>query len=153
MLPLKLTPAFERNVFELSWSLDRKQSLVDLDDVTTVAASVLSNPEAHLSATYELVGAGRYTAHDLGETISRVMEQPVAVREIDADEYALAWLGNREPADAPHQLSVLRSISSRYSAHDFLGNPNVLTWLLGRSPTTFDQFVQREWDAYRKAQR
>ncbi len=51
------------------------------------------------------------------------------------------------PATATHELSVLRSITTRYSAHDFVGNSNVLTWLLGRTPTSFEQFVQREWDA------
>lgn len=153
MLPLKLRPAFEREVFELSWSLERRQSLVDLDDVTDVAAKVLRDGVSHGGATYELVGAGRYTAHDLRGIIERVVGRPIAVREIGADDYATAWLGDRNPADAPHQLAVLRSISARYSAHDFLGNPNVLTWLLGREPTGYEAFVQREWDAYQEARR
>ncbi len=46
MLPLKLKPVFERGVFELSWSLDRRQSMVDLGDVTDVAASVLATASA-----------------------------------------------------------------------------------------------------------
>lgn len=153
MLPLKLRPAFERDVFELSWSLARHQSLVDLDDVTDVAAMVLSDGARHSGATYELVGAGRHTAHDLREVIERVVGRPIAVRQIGADQYAAAWLGDRDPADAPHQLAVLRSISARYSAHDFLGNPNVLTWLLGREPTTFEAYVRREWNTYREARR
>lgn len=148
MLPLKLRPAFERGVFELSWSLDRRQSVVDLDDVTDVAVTVLSDTSAHAAATYELVAPGRFTAHDLGAIISKVMGRPIAVREIDADTYALAWLGDRDPAEATHELAVLRAISARYSAHDFVGNPNVLTWLLGRPPTTYEQFVRREWDAH-----
>ncbi|MDP9026568.1 MAG: NmrA family NAD(P)-binding protein [Actinomycetota bacterium] len=153
MLLLKLRPAFERSVFELSWALDRRQSLVDLDDVTDVAAMVLREGVRHFAATYELVGAGRYTAHELREVIEGVLGRPIAVREIAADEYAMAWLGDRDPADAPHQLAVLRSISARYSAHDFLGNSNVLTWLLGRDPTRYEAFVRREWAAYQGAQR
>ncbi len=66
MLPLKLRPAFERGVFELSWSLERLQSLVDLDDVTDVAVRVLTDRDRHLGATYELAAPGRYTAHALG---------------------------------------------------------------------------------------
>jgi uncharacterized protein YbjT (DUF2867 family) len=151
MLPLKLRPAFERGVFELSWSLSRRQSLVDLDDVTDVAAMVLANSERHAAATYELVSPGRFTAADLGTVIARVLERDIAVHEIDADTYARAWLGDREPSDGSHQLAVLRSISTRYSAHDFVGNPGVLTWLLGREPTSYEQFVRREWIAYRPA--
>ncbi|WP_375387122.1 SDR family oxidoreductase [uncultured Amnibacterium sp.] len=149
MLPLKLQPAFERDVFELSWSLDRRQSLVDLGDVTDVAVQVLSDPARHRGATYELVAPGRYTAHDLGEIIARVVGRPIAVREIDADTYLRAWVGDRDPAQLPHEARVLRAISARYSAHDFVGNPNVLTWLLGREPTGFEAYVRRQWAEYR----
>ena len=152
MLPLKLRPAFARGVFELSWSLDREQSLVDLDDVTDVAVMALTDSARHAAATYELVAPGRYTADDLGGIISGVLARPITVSQIDADTYARAWLGDRDPATATHELAVLRSISARYSAHDFVGNPNVLTWLLGREPTTFEQFVRREWDSYLKAE-
>lgn len=153
MLPLKLRPAFERGVFELSWSLDRMQSLVDLDDVTDVAVMALLDSTVHAAATYELVAPGRYTASDLGAIIGRVMERDVAVSQIDADTYAKAWLGDRDPAQSTHELAVLRSISARYSAHDFLGNPNVLTWLLGREPTSYETFVRREWTAHREGRR
>ncbi len=148
MLPLKLVPVFERGVFELSWSLDRRQSIVDLDDVTDVACTVLSDPARHVGATYELVGPGRYTAHELGEILSRVLGRRIEVREIDADTYLSAWVGEADPARFTHQARVLRAISTHYSAHDFVGNPNVLTWLLDRPPTTFEQYVRRHHDAH-----
>lgn len=144
MLPLKLKPVFERGVFELSWSLRRRQSMVSLDDVTDVARLILTDSARHAGATYELVGPGRYDAHDLGAIIERVLGTPIEVREIDADTYLKAWIGDRDPADAAHQIRVLRSISARYSSHDFVGNANVLTWLLGRPPTTFEQFVAQQ---------
>lgn len=43
---------------------------------------------------------------------------------------------------------MLRSITRRYSNHGFLGNPNVLTWLLNRPPTSFEQFAQAEYAAF-----
>lgn len=141
MLPLKLNPVFDRGVFELSWSLDRKQSLVDLGDVTDVAALVLTEGARHFGATYELVSAGRYDAHELGSILSRVLERPIEVRQIDADTYLKAWVGDADPSTLEHEVSVLRGITNRYSNHDFVGNPNVLTWLLGRAPTTFEEYV------------
>jgi hypothetical protein len=51
----------------------------------------------------------------------------------------------------PYQARLSRAISARYSSHDFVGNPNVLTWLLGRTPTTFEQFVHIQYEAYRKS--
>ncbi|WNV83006.1 NmrA family NAD(P)-binding protein [Umezawaea sp. Da 62-37] len=144
MLPLKLKPVFERGVFELSWSLRRRQSMVSLDDITDVARLVLTDSARHAGATYELVAPGRYDAHELGAIIERVLGTPVEVREIDADTYLTAWIGDTDPVDATHQIRVLRSISARYSNHDFIGNANVLTWLLDRPPTTFEQFVARQ---------
>jgi uncharacterized protein YbjT (DUF2867 family) len=152
MLPLKLRPVFERGVFELSWSLQRRQSMVDLDDVTDVAQLVLTDSAEHTGATYELVGPGRFTGHDLGKIISRVLDRRIEVREIDADTYLKAWIGDADPAQFTHQVRVLRAITTRYSSHDFIGNPNVLTWLLGRPPTTFEQYVRGQYEAYRERQ-
>jgi uncharacterized protein YbjT (DUF2867 family) len=147
MLPLKLRPVFERGVFELSWSLERRQSLVDLRDVTDVAVMALTDSARHAGATYELAGPGRYTAHELGDIISRVLGRRIEVREIDADTYLRAWTGDTDPREVSHQVRVLRAITARYSSHDFVGNPNVLTWLLGRPPTTFEDFVRRQHEA------
>jgi uncharacterized protein YbjT (DUF2867 family) len=149
MLPLKLRPVFEKGVFRAAWSLDRRQSLVDIGDLTDVALEVLTNSERHWGATYELVGSGRYTAYDLGKIISRVIERPVKVEEISADTYLKAWFGDVNPSELSHQARVLRALSAHYSSHDFIGNSNVLTWLLGRAPTTFEQFVRSQYAAFK----
>jgi uncharacterized protein YbjT (DUF2867 family) len=150
MLPLKLRPVFEKGVFELSWSLDRRQSLVDLGDLTDVACMALIDSEHHAGSTYELAAPGRYTAHELGDVISRVLGRRIAVREIDADTYLRAWVGDAAPQQVTHQVRVLRAITARYSSHDFVGNPNVLTWLLGRPPTTFEAYVRNQHDAFQR---
>jgi hypothetical protein len=46
--------------------------------------------------------------------------------------------------DVQHLKEIMLSISAYYSKHSFIGNPNVLEWLLGRRPTSFEQFVRRE---------
>jgi uncharacterized protein YbjT (DUF2867 family) len=145
MLAHRLRPAFEHGVFRLSWSLDRYQSMVALDDVTEVVAAVLTNPVHHAGATYELVSPGRYTARGLGRIIADVTGKPIAVEKIDCDTFLSQVLGDAE--QFPYQARIMRAISSRYSSHDFVGNPNVLTWLLGRAPTTFAQFVQAQFSA------
>ncbi len=149
MLPHRLRPVFERGVFELAWSLDRQQSLVDVGDVTEVAATVLLDSERHAGATYELVSPGRYTAHDLGRIMSGIVGRDVAVEQISADTFFKARIG--EPSAFPYEARVMRAISARYSSHDFIGNPNLLTWLLGRAPTTYAEFVQREFAAFKGA--
>lgn len=151
MLAHRLKPAFEEGVFRLSWSLDRYQSLVDLADVAEVAAAVLVDSDRHAGATYELVAPGRYTAHDLARIISGVIGREIPAARIDSEVFLKQFLKGASVEDFPHQVRVARAISARYSSHDFVGNPNVLTWLLGRRPTTYAQFVQRHYNAAQSA--
>ncbi|MGY2737148.1 SDR family oxidoreductase [Sphingomonas sp. UYP23] len=146
MLPHRLKPAFEQGVFRLSWSLDRYQSLVDLDDVTEVAASVLLDGQRHAGATYELAAPGRFAARDLAKVISDVTGNEIGVEEISCDAFLEQFFG--EVDKFPYEARAMRAISARYSSHDFVGNPNVLRWLLGRAPKTFAQFVQEEFNVY-----
>ncbi len=148
MLPMRLQPAFETGVFRLSWALDRYQSMVELGDVTEVAAAVLADSEHHAGATYELVAPGRYTAHDIARVISGVLGRDVTAERIDADVFLRRFLQVDTLDLASYEVRVARAISARYSRQDFIGNPNVLGWLLGRPPTTFDQFVQKQFEAF-----
>jgi hypothetical protein len=50
--------------------------------------------------------------------------------------------GDADLRQVTHQARVLRAITARYGSHDVVGNPNVLTWLLGRAPTTFEAYVR-----------
>lgn len=147
MLPHRLKPAFEQGVFRLSWSLERHQSLVDLGDVAEVAASVLLDSDLHAGATYELASPGRVNAYDLARAIGEVTGTAIAVEEISCDAFLAQFYG--DVAKFPYEARTMRAISARYSSHDFIGNANVLTWLLGRTPTSFGQFVRKQYDAFR----
>jgi uncharacterized protein YbjT (DUF2867 family) len=148
MLAHRLKPAFERGVFELSWSLDRLQSLVNVGDVVEVAAMVLSDSDQHSGATYELASPGRFTAYDIASIISAVVGTRIDARQIDADTFAQRVLAGADPASMTYELRAMRAISDRYSSHDFVGNPNVLGWMLGRTPTTVEDWVRTEYDSY-----
>ena len=148
MLPHRLRAVFAEGVFRLSWALEPRQSMVDLDDVAEVAATVLTDPERHAAATYELVGPGHFTAHDIGRVLGQVLGREVAVERVDMAAFIRARFGHGESRALEHQLRMGLAIEARYSTHDFIGNPNVLTWLLGRPPTSFEQFVRREHAAF-----
>ena len=141
MAPRRFRPAAENGLLRVGWSLDRVQSLVDLGDVTDVAFAVLTDSARHAAATYELAGAERLTARDMAAIMQSVLGKPMRVEQVDAEAYLKGLFGARDMTELPHEANVGRSLSARYSSHDFLGNPNVLRWLLGREPTTFAQFV------------
>ncbi len=148
MVPWRFLPAFKDGVFRLFWSLDRRQSMIDLRDVVDVAALVLGEGERHYGATYELSGEGRFTAHEIGTVISRVVGREIRVEEVNSEDYRKGLFGDGDRSRFAHQDQVLKSISDHYSKHDFVGNPNVLTWLLGRKPTTLEEFVRTQFEAY-----
>ena len=113
-----------------------------------VAAAVLAESDRHAGATYELTAPGRYTAHDIAKIISGVAGREVVAERIESEVFLKASLGVDSLAQFPYQARVSGAISKRYSSNDFIGNPNVLTWLLGRKPTTFEQFVQTAFNTF-----
>ena len=151
MVPMRLRPAFEQGVFRLTWTLERRQSLVDIGDVAEVAAAVLTEGERHWGATYELASPGRYTANDLAAIISGVVGREVRTERIEPEVFIKQYLRIEDLDERPYEVAAARAIGSRYSRHDFVGNTNVLTWLLGRAPTSFEDFVRREHAAVQGA--
>jgi uncharacterized protein YbjT (DUF2867 family) len=150
MLPTRLKAVFEEGVFRLAWSLDRRQSMVDLEDFTDVVALVLSDRERHGGATYELVGPGRFTAHEIGAVASQVVGREIKVERFDVEVFVRERFGNLEPEALAHMLRMNLAIARYYSNHDFVGNSNVLSFLLGRAPTTFETFVRREYASFKE---
>ena len=148
MLPHRVWPVFAGEPFRLAWALDRRQSMVDLEDITDVAALVLGDPVRHAAATYELVGPGRYTAHDIAGVLSKVLGREVSAEQMDTEAFVRARFGGGNAAVLDYQLKVIGAITAHYSRHDFLGNPNVLAWLLDRPSTSFEDFVRREYAAF-----
>lgn len=43
-----------------------------------------------------------------------------------------------------YQKQGMRRLFEYYGKHGIFGNPNVMTWLLGRKPTTFAEYIRRE---------
>ena len=52
--------------------------------------------------------------------------------------------GRQWLAEAEYAYDVMYRLFGHYSRYGITGNPNVLTWLLGRKPTTLREYVQRE---------
>ncbi|GGF31799.1 NmrA family NAD(P)-binding protein [Subtercola lobariae] len=152
MTAFELLPAFRDGVYQQAWSLERRMSMVDLDDVTDVAAEVLTHGAEHWGATYELCSAGWLTAQDVADAVALVVGDPVAVREITPEEWAKMWFGDVDLELIPDEGRVLRQICAFYSDHDHVGSPNVLRWLLKREPSSIEDFARKVFPAFRDGQ-
>ena len=43
-----------------------------------------------------------------------------------------------------------KALLDYYSKYGFFGNQNVLKWLLGRNPTTLEEYIKKEFDKISK---
>ena len=113
--------------------------MVDLADVAEAAAVVLTEP-GHLGATNELVGPEALSQTEIAAILSRQLGRPVRAEVIPLD----AWERNaRSSGMGEYQVTTLLKMFRYYEQHGFWGNPNVLSWLLGRPATRFEDFVAR----------
>jgi len=129
----------DQGIYPIPYAAATRLSLVDLQDVAAAAATVLNQP-AHYGATYELAGTNPLAQTDVAQILSQVLKRQVQVKVMSLD----AWKRDADAAGlGRYQIDTLVSMFRYYDRFGFAANPNVLSWLLGRPPTTFDEFIQR----------
>lgn len=116
--------------YRVPYPVSSRLSLVHLGDVAQAAATVLLKP-GHAGATYELAGTRALTQTEVATALSKVLARPVIAEELSLDEWRSQAQGL--PAEA---VATLLQMFRYYAAYGLVGNPKVLTWLLGREPTT-----------------
>lgn len=132
----------EGNCYKVFYDPDTKLSNVDAEDVGAVAAKVLTEP-GHQNATYELVGDEFVSARELVDMFNQYTGKNVSIiYETDPEEtmkmFSLTdWEG--------YAADSFRHLADTYTKYGLAGNSHVLTWLLGRKPHTFKDFVEREY--------
>ena len=130
----------EQGIYTSSYGLNTRMSLVDVDDVATVAAHVLTE-NGHHAATYELSGPAALTAAGMAAILSQVLGRPVSAENQNIDIWAQQM---RTHGMSDYAVETLATMFRYYAQHGFTGNPHVLAMLLKRPPTDFAQFVMRE---------
>lgn len=124
-------------VHRVPYPVSTRLSLVDLADVAEGAAKILTEP-GHAGATYELVGTPPLAQTEVAHSLSSALGRLVRAEEISLD----AWQEQAEAAGLPpYAIQTLSQMFRYYAAHGFVGNSNVLTWLLGRPPTSLADFL------------
>ena len=127
----------DRGVLPAPYRPEAAISLVDLEDVATVAATVLVE-DGHDGATYALCGTAPMTQHAVAKTLGTV-----AGRDLRAVELSEAgWVDANAALDVDRREALL-AMFRFYDRHGLAGNPRVLRWLLGRTPTSLRDFAER----------
>lgn len=130
----------ESGIHDMPFSTRVPFNVVDLRDLAEAAAIVATEP-GHENATYQLAGPEALSQEDMAAIISRI-----AGTEIRAE--AKPETDFRRAAEAagmtPDRLEKMTIMNRHYDKHGMTGNPNVLRWILGRRPATFEEFIRRD---------
>jgi NAD(P)H dehydrogenase (quinone) len=133
-----LARALEAGRLRVPYRVDAPFTLVDLDDVAEVAATVLTEP-GHEAASYELCGPDAVTVADVAAQASRVTGRELVAERTDPGE----WLAGPGASLEPYERHALHAMFLAYDAHGLLGGRRVLPWLLGRPSTPTSVVVER----------
>jgi uncharacterized protein YbjT (DUF2867 family) len=123
------------------YALDTRLAHVDLEDVAEVAARVLGDAQLHRYATYELCGEAFHNAHELAGVIAAESGHSIAAEQAAIPVGTTAGSHPSEAED--YRLDAMLRLFDHYARYGITGNPNVLGWLLGRQPTSFQEYVCR----------
>ncbi len=128
-----------QGIYRVPYAVETRLGLVDLLDVAQVAATVLTQP-GHEGAIYELAGPEVLSQEEIAGILSRALARPVRAERIPPAE----WEHRAITAGlSDYARETLQRMFRYYEQFGFWGNPNVLTWLLGRPPTRLSEFVRR----------
>jgi uncharacterized protein YbjT (DUF2867 family) len=129
----------EEGIYPIPYSPNTRIRMVDLEDVAEAAAIILGN-ERHSGAIYELCGPQLYSQKDVAHLLSLKLHKQISIRQIGPAEWKYQA---KERGLGTYQIDALIKMFHYYMEYGYIGNPNILTWLLGRPGTDFSTFLER----------
>jgi uncharacterized protein YbjT (DUF2867 family) len=133
-----LAAALDAGRLQVPYRVDAPFTLVDLDDVAEVAATVLTEP-GHEAASYELCGPDAVSVADVAAQASRLTGRELVAERTDPD----SWLAGPGASLERYARHALHAMFVAYDAGGLLGGRRVLPWLLGRPSTPTSVVVER----------
>lgn len=155
--PIALLAGQEQPVFDKLWNPEAANSMVALRDLAEAAAKVLNEGEVHYFAHYQLASTLPMSENEVAKIIGKHLGKEVQTKAPTFEEGAgrvLHYLFDGLAAEGDPRPDITRDEAERFilfsNRRGLRGSPNVLRWLLGREPTTVDEWVKRELEAFEK---
>ncbi len=130
----------KEGVYRIPYSIRSKSSMIDLVDLAEAATTVLTE-NGHFFATYELCGQQAYSAVEIAAIVSARTGLAITAVEQDRRQWEEKV---RQGGMKDYAVETLLKMFQYYENYDFMGNGKVLSWLLGRAPASFEEFVNLE---------
>jgi uncharacterized protein YbjT (DUF2867 family) len=140
---MQMTPCqqiADRGVMNLCYSFEELQGYLDLADLAEVTLKILQNLQQHNRATYELLGDNR-TGREVAQYISKYSGKDIKCELLQFDQYKhkLPMLKNA----SEYSEDCLARLFFYYNRWGLTGNNNILRFLLGREPTSMEDYVMK----------
>ena len=144
MQNINISDVYNQGLFIQASALETPLSFVDLDDKVEVAAKVLTE-DCHYGASYELCCDDYLNAIEISEIVSRVLGKKIESKLVPK-ELIISRIEKAFPDYGDYTRRGFTALFDYYSEYGFFGNSNVLKWLLGRNPTTMEEYIRKEYN-------
>ncbi len=130
----------ETGLYARPYSPDSLMNVIDTEDLAEAMARILLEP-AFQGASYELCGADLLSHAQMAEIISGELGQEVTAVQRGLSEWR-AWAQERNWTD--YAIETYSAMCRHYDAHGYkYGNDIILKAIIGRSATSYRDFIQR----------
>lgn len=133
---LKMQGVLRQKLFT---SNETRMCMIDLNDLAEAVANIITS-NIHIGATYELCGPNNLSLCDITEIFSRQLGKEITVYTPDDKQMEVNL---KKVGFSDYYISSLLTMFHHYNKQGFIGNCNTLTWILGRNPHNFEDFVKR----------
>lgn len=126
---------------------DCVSSTTYLDDLSDAAAKVIAERARHYGAIYPIVSNGPTPYRELVEQCSKALGKPIGFEYLTIEkriETALIYTYGSVEAAPVRVRDKAERLVVFYDRRGIKGSPTVLEWLLGRKPTTMEQYVKKQ---------
>ncbi|PWY81000.1 NAD(P)-binding protein [Aspergillus eucalypticola CBS 122712] len=145
-LPVSQLLQQETPIFSAKFDPDITFSFTVLKDLAEAFAKILNEREKHYLAEYTACSTGPTSYTDVISVLGKEIGKPIQIELLEysksAEIFEKAIAGNgaipRTTRDTIQRLMLY------YNFYGIKGNTNVLEWLLGRKPTTVQEFLHQK---------
>ncbi|KAL1864607.1 hypothetical protein Daus18300_007624 [Diaporthe australafricana] len=141
----------EHPVLDKLWNPEAANSMIALRDLAEAAAKVLNEGERHYFAQYQLSSTLPMPETEVAKIIGKYLGKEVQTRAPSFEEgvqRALLYVFGGVAAEGDLRPDIARDETERLilfsNRRGLRASPNVLRWLLGREPTSVDEWVKME---------
>ena len=120
-----------------------KFTLIDVQNIGEIAAKIMSEPATHINQSYELTCNEKLTFQEMADKLSLGLGTKITYISPNLASFTLQKLKENVPFSYILVLIMLHYLP-RFLREPFFSN--AFMKIIGRNPTTFDQFVQDNKD-------